>query len=268
MLKTGKFDLAVSIGYNEFIDENGFNKMKQAGIKAIEISFGNYDDFDFKTIKELSEKYQIELWSLHLPFMPFETIDISSTDNCVREYSINLMCDIISKGVQIGIKRFVLHPSGEPVLPPVRAERMKCSKDSLYRISEFAKKYNAVIAVENLPRTCLGNKSKEINELVAVNDNLVICFDTNHLFEESAEEFINNLNKNIETVHISDYDYQYERHWLPYYGKIDWESMKNLINSKGYNGPWLYEISFYPKNLPDIQKISLDEVYTNYCKIF
>ena len=195
MKQLSKFDLAVSIGNSHFIEENGFKSMQEASLKAVELSFSDYSNFDFKKTKKLADSYGVSLWSLHLPFMPFEVIDISSTDADMRNTNISMLCDIILKSSDIGINRFVIHASGEPVLPPVRSERMKCSKDSLYKLSEFAKKTDSVIAVENLPRTCLGNNSKEINELTSVNDNLLVCFDTNHLFEQSAKDFVNDLNK-------------------------------------------------------------------------
>src|SRR5690606_40927336 len=60
---------------------------------------------------------------------------------------------------------------------------MRLSKciESLRILTEEVKKYNANLALEVLPRTCLGNTSTEILKIVhAVNNNLEICFDTNH----------------------------------------------------------------------------------------
>lgn len=264
MKQISKFDLAVSVGHIDFIEEKGFKSMQESSVKAIELSFGDYSNFDFKKTKKLADSYGVALWSLHLPFMPFEVIDISSTDADMRNANISMLSDIILKASDIGINRFVIHASGEPVLPPVRSERMKSSKDSLFKLSEFAKKTDSVIAVENLPRTCLGNNSGEINELTSVNDNLLVCFDTNHLFEQLTKDFVDDLNKKIETVHISDYDFMYERHWLPGYGKVDFKEIIGILESKQYIGPWLYEISFFPKNLPDKQEITLRDVYNNY----
>ena len=56
-----------------------------------------------------------------------------------------------------------------------------------------------------LPRTCLGNCSNEIAELISVDSSLGICFDTNHLLIENPINFINKLGNRIVTLHISDY---------------------------------------------------------------
>lgn len=46
------------------------------------------------------------------------------------------------------------------------------------------------------------------------------------------------------TVHISDYDYVDERHWLPGEGKINWSDMMDALDDVGYTGTFLYELSF------------------------
>lgn len=268
MNRIDKYALAISIGDKKLLDTVGFSNMQKSNVKAIELSFNDYADIDFCEIANLSKKFDVDIWSLHLPFMPFEEIDISSTDGEIRQKTINLICDLISQSSDVGINRFVVHASGEPVLPPVRSERKKCSKDSLYQISEFAKKHDSVIAVENLPRTCLGNCSSEINELTSVNDNLFVCYDTNHLFLESANVFLANLNKKIETVHISDYDFQSERHWLPLCGKLDWKEIISLLKQKKYSGPFMYEVSFKKGNYPSEKELTFDDFYKNYFDLF
>lgn len=259
-----KFDFALSIGEKRFIGEKGFEEMKKSGIKGIELSFGDYTDFDYKAVKALSDNCGIEIWSLHLPFMPFEEIDISFSNKAKRESTVKMLTGIMERAFDIGIDRFVIHASGEPVLPDVRSERLKCSMDSLFVLSEFAKKANSAVAVENLPRTCLGNCSDEINLLTGVNDNLTVCFDTNHLFKQTHTEFVGSLKKKIGTVHISDYDFEKERHWLPKVGKVDWQEIVGLLNGAGYVGPWLYEVSFLQRTEDGEKHLVFSDFAENY----
>ena len=263
-----RYEFALSVGREELIGEEGFVNMRTAGVKAIELSFDEYESMDFQGIKAAADKNGINLWSLHLPFMPFETIDISSLNAQQRADNIRMLCSIMEKACDIGIDKFVIHASGEPVLPPEREERMKRSCDSLFSLSEFAKKRNALIAVENLPRTCLGNCSDEINRLTAVNDNLKVCFDTNHLFKETHKESVRNLKKEIVTVHISDYDFEKEKHWLPTVGKIDWQETIGLLDHVGYGGPFLYEVSFLQRTAEGEKQLTLSDFRKNYEKWF
>ena len=268
MQAENRYAFALSVGKEELIGEEGFEKMREAGVRAIELSFDGYDGMDFKKVKSRSENSGVKLWSLHLPFMPFEIIDISSTDEKQRKNNIQMLCRIMEKGCGIGIDKYIIHASGEPVLPPEREERLKRSADSLFTLSEFVKPFGAVIAVENLPRTCLGNCSTEINRLISGNDNLKICFDTNHLFSETHKEFIGRLKKEILTVHISDYDFVGEKHWLPTVGQIDWEELKHLLGAADYKGPWLYEVSFLQKTAEGEKALTLAEIGENYRNLF
>ena len=225
------------------IDENLFLNFKNAGITHMEVSMGNKSQsFDYKLIKECALKYGINLWSFHLPFGPFEELDLSKKE--LAKQSLCCYEELIKKGADIGIDKFVIHPSGEPIDDNERAERMKCAKESLAELACIARKYGSVIAVEDLPRTCLGRNSSEIKELISLNDDLRVCFDTNHLLKEANCDFIYAVGDKIITTHISDYDFVDEKHWLPGEGKINWQELYKALLDVGYEGPWLYEIGF------------------------
>ena len=226
------------------LNEELFANYHNAGIEAIELAV-KYDEImnqDYKQIKKLADAYNIELWSFHLPFRPYGVMDIS-LPHTYKE-TLEYFGEIIKKVSDIGVNKFVIHPSGEPIEDDKRAEYMDCAKHSLAQLAETAYKYNSVIAVEDLPRTCLGKNSEEIKELIGLNDKLRVCFDTNHLLSENASDFINALNEKIITIHVSDYDFINERHWMPGEGKLDWQSIYNTLKSVNYNGVWMYEIGF------------------------
>jgi len=153
--------LALSIGGANATRET-FESIKNAGISAVEISNGmkNYADMiDFTAIKKFADEFGITLWSYHLPFYnPDEQVNISKPGE-VADSTVEYFCSMIDKAANVGIKTFVVHPSAEPVRDEVRAERLECAKHSLYRLAEYAKAKGAVIAVEDLPRTCLGRNN-------------------------------------------------------------------------------------------------------------
>lgn len=229
------------------INDEMFANLKTAGISATEISWSFLKDakkVDFNELKTLSDKYGIEIWSYHLPFLPFDEIDPSSTSQEIQEYTFEVFMDFIKKGVNIGIKKFVVHPSGEPLEENIRKEKLECTSKFLSRLADAADELGAVIAVEDLPRTCIGKNSDEIKYILDHNDKLKVCFDVNHLLSEKITHFIDAVGDKIATVHISDYDFIDERHWLPGEGDIDWKELYDKLLSVGYNGPWLYEVSF------------------------
>ena len=224
------------------INDDMFREYSEAGINYVEISFSPIGDcnFDFKEIKKSADKYGVELWSYHLPFMPFAQIDISKPS--LADFTVKAMEELIKKASDAGINKFVIHPSGEPIEDSERAERMACAKKSLAHLADIAAEYGGVIAVENLPRTCLGRNSEEMLELLSAHEALRICFDTNHLLSESHEDFLKNVAGKIITTHVSDYDFVDEMHFLPGEGKIDWQSLIKNLKETGYDGIWLYEL--------------------------
>ena len=227
-----------------FINERLFSDMAEAGIKHIEISVDKRqsDDLDYGKLKEWSEKYGVNLWSFHLPFYPFSEIDISNP--LLAERSVEYFKGFIEKASRIGIRKYVIHASGEPIDEKDRRARMECAKSSLFKLAEIAKEYDSIICVEDLPRTCLGRSSDDILELISVHENLRVCFDTNHLLDEEIVKFIHRVGDKIVTTHISDYDFNNERHWLPKEGDIDWQELISALKNVNYSGIWLYEIDF------------------------
>ena len=236
------FELGLSTpGY---VNEQLFIECKETGIKHLEISVDKWksEQLDFSQLKAWSEKYNVNLWSFHLPFWPFDEIDISSEE--LAEKSVNYLSEFIKKGSEIGINKYVIHASGEPIAEEDRKSRMECAKKSLYTLAELAKEYGSVVLVEDLPRTCLGRNSNDMMELLSAHPDLRACFDTNHLLDEDIVEFIHVLGDKIVSTHISDYDFNNERHWLPGEGDINWQELIKALKDVNYQGIWLYEINF------------------------
>ena len=230
------------------LDEQLFADYANAGIEAMEISphWADYKFLDYHALKTYADRYGVTLWSYH---MPFQTTDIANSDRAWRLCSVEYMCELIKQASNIGIHKFVTHASTElPKDPVKRADALMYAKDSLNQFAEVAVRYDSEICVEDLPRTCLGNCSEELLDILSVNDKLRVCFDTNHLLGEDIIAFIQRVGSKITTLHVSDYDFVDERHWLPGEGKVAWDALYNALLEVGYSGPWLYEIGFR-KNL-------------------
>lgn len=253
----------------KFLNEDLFKECSKTGITEVEISLypEEYAYIDYNLLRVFAERFNVNLWSFHLPFSPFSEIDISNKEIC--KASIRYFEELIKKATDIGIERFIVHSSGEPISNSERSERMKCAKESLYSLAEIAKKNNAIIAVEDLPRSCLGKNSDEIAALISVHEDLRVCFDTNHLLEEDAVDFIHKIGDKIITTHISDYDFVNERHWLPGEGKIDWQAVLNALKDIDYKGVWLYEINFAcPKTIIRNRDLNCADFAKNAKEIF
>lgn len=250
------------------IDEKLFEAYQTCGITDMEISTASelYASLDYKKMYTWAQKYDVNLWSYHLPFAPFSEIDISEQD--LRKQTIEYISELIKKAADIGVGVFVIHSSGEPIEEEDRKKRLECAKESLAELAEIAGRSGAVIAVEDLPRTCLGRDSGDILELISAHPALRVCFDTNHLLKEDISGFIRKAGDKIITTHVSDYDFINERHWMPGEGDIEWQSVLAALREVGYNGPWLYEIGLETPGTIERRKLEIADFEDNARALF
>ena len=253
------------------LTEENFQALRNSGVEAIELSLRPETQLTLncREVADLARRYGIDLWSYHLPFLPFREIDPSSLDPTVRKNTIALFSELIKKASDAGIDKFVIHPSGEPIPAEDREQRMLYSMESLDLLAEIAHKQGSVIAVEDLPRTCLGNTAEDILRLIGANDKLRVCFDTNHLLTDDNVHFIEKVGSKIITLHVSDYDFTDEKHWLPGEGLNDWNAIYAALQKVNYGGVWMYEIGRKPpKTLFRSRDLTFDDFVNNAKEIF
>ena len=253
----------------EKINEETIKEYADSGIEYIEISTSKEktDAICYEDLKSWCDKYGVKIWSFHLPFYPFSVIDISSEE--LAEFSVSYLSDIIKKATSIGVDKFIIHASGEPIEENQRKGRMECAKKSLFTLCEVAKECGATICVEDLPRTCLGRSAHDILELLTSHPDIKCCFDTNHLLGEDNAEFIRKVGDKIVTLHVSDYDFINERHWLPGEGKNDWQGILKALKEIDYKGIWLYEIDrACPKTIIRQRRLEFSDFIRNANEMF
>lgn len=234
-----------SLSVNNTLTREDYAALHEAGVDCVEISMLDYmyDTFDIDEVVRLAKSAGVKVRSFHLRFYPFTTIDISNTDEEKRVYAVEYQKSFIKKVSSGGVHIFVIHPSGEPIADADRPARIAQAKRSLKELAEYADQFGSVIAVEDLPRTCLGNCSSELLDLISVDDRLRVTFDVNHLLKESHRDFVHAVGKYIVNTHFSDYDFKDERHWLPGEGDIDWVELMDLLDEAGYDGVINYEVN-------------------------
>ena len=230
------------------IEPKLFEEAKNAGIDCFEVSirYDGYDNLDYQGLRKMADDYGIKLWSFHLPFKPFDFIDISTTDKEWRKKSVAYIAEVLKKGADIGFDKFILHSGGLTKRQTQKEvdDRLNCACESYVEMAEIAQKEGGVICVENLPPVCVGKDIEEVKKLVSADSRLKVCFDTNHLLPGDGAEFIKAFSDRLITIHVSDYDFINERHWIPGEGKLDFQKILLALKEIGYQGPWLYEVGF------------------------
>ena len=234
-----------SIFYGEPTLEN-WSLAKTAGFNDTELCLTrsrSVEELEAKgdVIHDVLTKAGLAVSSVHLPFG--HEWDISSTDTQVREKAVEDYIKLLHWAKGKGIVIAVVHASFEPISDDTRAERLLFAVKSIDKLSVCARTLGMQIAVENLPRSCLGNCAADMLALTGNGETAGICLDSNHLLMETHEEFVPKIARFIITTHLSDYDRLDEKHWLPGEGVINWKGLIGMLAESGYRGRYLFEVN-------------------------
>lgn len=249
------------------LTEERFRELENSGINAVEIGcFYEPEKADYKKLQAYARRYGIRLWSCHLPYKGAASIARESRED-LRQ-ALDIHCGLLARIADIGVDKFVIHPSGLLRETMCRENAEKYALEALDILAEFAHKRGACIAVENMSVNRLGNTCDDLWRMIGVNDKLRVCFDVNHLLYDSHEVFADRFRDKLVTVHISDYEFTRQCHWLPGEGKIDWKALYSKLCRIGYEGVWMYEVGPWAKNDLRSRELTVRDFYNNAMEIF
>lgn len=245
--KASNWRLGTSVGSIDKLSEEKIVELASAGFTDIEVILGRIrtrEDLKnlkskIKDVRKWTDERNINVWSVHIPYG--KDIDISLIDDSERALAIQEVSIMIKACQDLDPEKLVIHPSYEPVPIEDREARLNACISSLPQLVKTASNYNMDLTIECLPRTCLGNTSKEMLAILKSVVGLEVCCDVNHLLQETPEDFISAMGSHIVTLHISDYDGIDERHWLPGKGIINWKKIIRNLELARYDGPWMFE---------------------------
>lgn len=224
---------------------------KDAGFGYVEVGMPRKRDMPAQERIEGIERFRVDaerigitVWSIHLPYG--RDWDPSDTDEEARQRTVADVGAMIEMVAPLKPQKLVIHASYEPIADSLREAKFAAAVKSLNELVPYAKKIGAQLLIEDLPRTCLGNTAEEMHRLLAAVDPSVgVCFDTNHLLQETPQEFARSMGSSIKSLHVSDYDMVDERHWLMGKGVIEWEDLIAAIAEGGYDGVFMFEVGGY-----------------------
>lgn len=264
--RAGEPPVGKSIGRWTGFGLESMKENKAGGLDYIEVTMNNVIGKDSTGVRDRAEALKadidssgLKVWSVHMPYS--RTLDISVLDDLKRAENVQYMKDMMRVAGVFQPQYLVLHPSSEPITPDEREQRLSNSHASIGELAPVAKEIGAVLCVENLPRTCLGQNGEEMMRLIEGYDEVGLCFDTNHLLYQSHEDYLRAVAKGkIKTVHLSDYDFADERHLIPGKGLIDNKALWAGIKENGYDGIMMFECYGEPAQLDTARQILLGNI--------
>lgn len=120
----------------------------------------------------------LTVFSVHLPFGM--SVSPACTKQAQRQKNVEKLKRFISLTKGCGAEIFVIHASFEPVEDAAREAMLDSAAQSLRELVDYMEPQGLTLALENLPRTCIGNSAREIAYLTGCVPELRLCLDTNH----------------------------------------------------------------------------------------
>lgn len=240
-----RFKVGISLRPAELPDEDeNFQALTASSMEYVEIGYASYCDDPTWTmlVRERLGSSPVNINSVHAPFS--SQVDISRLDDGGQEFALEQVGKAINMAERLGAGIVVLHGSAEPIEEDERAKRIAQSKSSLSTLSKQAQASGVQLALELLPRTCLGNTADELQVLLAdvSPEHAGFCIDSNHPANpDQLPAIVRQLGERVITLHISDYDGIDEKHWMPFRGIVDWGAFANALRDIGYSGAFIYE---------------------------
>jgi 3-methyl-2-oxobutanoate hydroxymethyltransferase len=105
--------------------------------------------------------------------------------------------------------------------------------DSLKKLQKIIAANGMKLAIENLPRTCLGRDCADMKTLLDAIPDAYACFDSNHSLKDSNIDLVKTMGDRIIATHISDYDFIDERHLFPGEGQNGWQDIAKALEEVG-----------------------------------
>jgi len=240
-----QFKVGVSLWLGELSrDNNILEALVSSGMEHVELGYSAHCDDPAWTasVREKLDASSVNINRVRAPFS--NQVDISRLDDGGQEFALEEIGKSIVMAERLEADMVVIHGSAEPIGDDERAKRIAKCQSSLRILGDQAEAAGMPLALEILPRTCLGNTADELEMLLdgIPPEQIGLCLDTNHpAHHEQLPAIVKQLGQRIITLHVSDYDGIDEKHWMPFVGVIDWAAFANALRNVQYNRSFIYE---------------------------
>ena len=240
--------LGVSLGtLSQTLTDEVLQAVAESQIATLEIGAALFDDAanraQMPALKAMLQQHAVRPMTIHARFG--NAYDVSSLDEAIIPQALASAKAAIDLAQELGAPMIVMHASAEPITPAERQQRLRRAQTSFTQIGAWCRAAHKRVAIELLPRTCLGNTVEELLALLdgLDGDTFGVCLDTNHLMDRfrALPEDVRTLGDRLITLHLSDYDGIDEKHELPGTGVLDWRGFMQALRDIDYDGPFNYE---------------------------
>jgi len=195
--------------------EERINIIAEAGFDAAMISWE--DEFEPWVLKkevfpEIVRKTGLEITNIHAPFIGYS--DIWTASRMEIQPKLQMFKDYLKDCQAFEIPAMVMHTNDLDEFQP----DLDKGRAFFSELADTAEKYDVDLAVENVSRQHL--LSYLLEQIDA--PRFGMCYDSSHDFleEQNCGRILKKHKQRIKALHLSDNDFQADRHWIPGEGEI------------------------------------------------
>ena len=204
---------------------------------------------------ELINSLSLKLNAIHMPFSN-EWADLACQYEDDRKEIVKLFVKLIRELDKYHPSAYVFHPCGFGVNESNYEEYTSRLIKSVNVLTEETDKK---ICIENMAGKYFLDTSDKMLDFLSHCKHAYTCVDVNHFYYEKPQDAILKYGDRIGTIHVSDYDFVKERHFLPKEGKNDWNAIIGALKRVNYKGVFNYEV---------LGKYTLEQIHSNYVELF
>ena len=187
-----------------------------------------------------SFRRNLQLRSMNIDWIhaPFRNRCIYSKKNeDIYKASIYELCNSILIASYLGANSVIVHPI--PSHCPANEnflDALPVLKESYLFLTEYAQKYDVVVAIENLLEGFMIHITGWLLDEIT---DLMFCLDTGHANVSGFwDRSLMHYGKKLVALHCNDNHGVTDEHLWPGHGTLDTERMYQMIHDSGYSGIW------------------------------
>lgn len=231
----------------------------EAGIEGIDFNndvaefyTAEHDGAYYKELADYAREKGIAVSQAHAPF-PTSYVEEEKTEKRFEE-----LVQAIKNASCFGAPMTVVHPRCHLVYSEGNNADLLFEQnvDMYKRLIPYAREYGVKIAIENIGLDTVTSAPERLNKLFdTLNDPVfTVCFDVGHCLLQKVDpaDAIRRIGHRMTDgcTHFHDNMGDRDTHTLPYYGKVEWESVMKALAEIGYNGNLSYEASGFIATVP------------------
>lgn len=220
----------------------------------------------FTEVRETAAKSGVEIYQMH-GLWPTVNHDLTEED---REKTKQYYIKEIKAAHYLGCRRLVIHPFTPGQYDDAGDDEFtyEINLKLLRELSVFAKEYDVIVCVENLPfeKREIARVDGVLRLIREVDSPYVkMCLDTGHanIFSNDLAADVRKIGSDLEALHVHDNFGWCDAHLLPYCGTINWEPFFDALKEIGYDGCMSLETKIgagMPKGIKEVWQKNLGEL--------